>query len=666
MTVNVDVNLRSPIAAIIGGLGSAVGGIGNAIGGAANLAADTIETIGNIAKAGSAAGGEAPDKTVNQENLGLLAAAAQESVKGKATGGGTLPAPRTATKQAPSQNLSTQKLLTIAVKHLESIDATLKSQLQYNVEAAREEAIQQKENEIEGKNNVFTRFADRMKMKAGSAAGTVKEKTMGFAQTAAMIAGAALLLKLSTLKPETIEKLKKSIDTFYEKFKFFFEDVFPILSAAFLGANLGKQAGPWGAFIGAVAGGLIAWGWGLGEKAEKEIAREKQFQEERTKTAGQKIGDALDAYGAALQQQRVAQAEASAMAGTPGEVESQQAVGEAMVKVKKAKESLVKSMKDAGYSDEQIKSITDIKFEDKKQLLEQFEKIGDPANPPKQADATPASQTAGAIPDVAYDIVLGHGKFGRTEDYFDGKKLTQLTVAEVMQFGKNVLQPNSKAAGLGRLPSGELVGDSGVGAFSTNRTTLKGAIAAGIIKPGDVYDKAAQEKVAKWVYDTFNKQSNLNNAFAYFNKTGTRTSGLSFEENKYNIAQGEVGAYAGMTGSGPVAQTVGSGLTALGEGRQALVGLLDQKLARRDADQTQKLAVDQKANEIRENAKKLEDEMRGAALKEEKRKTEVANMSPGAMLAKANQGKLEAIDPNYRTDPNSIISKYFVHFGLAA
>jgi hypothetical protein len=78
------------------------------------------------------------------------------------------------------------------------------------------------------------------------------------------------------------------------------------------------------------------------------------------------------------------------------------------------------------------------------------------------------------------------------------------------------------------------------------------------------------------------------------------------------------------------------------------------------------MAVDQKANEIRQQAVALETAMRGDAKKEQDRKDAANRMTPGGKLAKANQGKMEALDPNYKTDPNNIISKYFVHFGLAA
>jgi hypothetical protein len=664
--IDVDINLRSPIATVIGGVGAAIGGIGNAIGGATKLVGNTIETIGNIAKAGSAAGGDAPDRTVNESNLGLVAAAAQQSVKGKG-GSGTLPARKTATKQKPSQNLSTEKLLSIAVKHLSSIDASLKAQMDYNVQATREEAKQEKENDIEGKNNVFTRFADRMKMKASNAAGAAKEKGMDFAKTAAMIAAAALVMKLSTLKPETIERLKKTIDEFQQKYKWFFEDVLPFLSGAMLGASVGRLGGPWGMLIGAIAGGLLSWGIGeiiRNNRDKKEIDRSIAEPYVPEGDPEKNLKPLTDEEKALLEDFRKAITEARRPIGGKAGQELASGAAQEVERLRPKVRALLKSRRPDLNDAELDKIVSDA------DILAINDAVKKGIAPPKQ-DATKQSQSGG-IPDIAYDIVLGAGKFGRTEDFYDGKKLTQLTVSEAMQFGKDVLQPRSKAAGLGKLPSGEVVGDSGVGAFATNRTTLKGAIAAGIIKPDDIYDKAAQEKVANWVYSYMNKQNNLHNAWAYFQKTGERSSTKSFEEQKYNIAQAEVGAYAGMTGQKPVSGTanaVGNTLTALGNARETFVNALaeqNKNLTPRDPNLTQQMAVDQKANEIRQQAVALENSMRGDAKKEEDRKNAAAQMTPGAKLAKANQGKMEALDPNYKTDSNNIISKYFVYFGLAA
>lgn len=642
---DVNINLRSPIATIIGGLGSAIGGIGNAVGGAAKLAGNSIETIGDIAKAGSAAGGDAPDRTVNESNLGLIAAAAQQNVKGK-SGGGTLPARKTATKQRPSQNLSTEKLLSIAVKHLSSIDTTLKAQMDYNVQATREEAKQEKENDIEGKNNVFTRFADRMKMKASNAASAAKDKGMGFAKTAAMIAAAALVLKLSTLKPETIERLKKTIDEFQEKYKFLFETVFPILGGAFAGAKVGSLGGPWGAFIGFIIGGIAGWGISEVNKIPGKIENEKQFQRDRNKLAGEKVGNALDEYGRAVQQKR----DAEAMVGGP-DPDAMSNVGEAIARVKRKTNVLIAAMKEAGYSDEQIKPIIDLEFTDKIDLSKALEKAGPPANAPKQ-DATKESQSGG-IPAENYDVVWNYGN-----DLKPPKPLTQMTVDEVLAYQKELFDVTKKK-------SKKKEGNTPVGAFQIVKETLEGYKKSGLVKGNELFNAEAQDRVARDIFEK-NKAGNLKDQWAALpNSEKGYYKDYTFDQMKNEITQRELG----QKPTSATANAVGNTLTALGKTRETIVNALaeqNKNLTPRDPNLTQQLAVDQKANEIRQQAVALETAMRGDAKKEEDRKEAAARMSPGGKLAKANQGKMEALDPNYRTDPNNIISKYFVHFGLAA
>ena len=635
----------SPIATIIGGLGSAIGGIGNAVGGAAKLAGNTIETIGDIAKAGSSSAGEAPDRTVNESNLGLIAAAAQQSIKGKG-GGGTLPARKTATKQKPSQNLSTEKLLGIAVKHLSSIDASLKAQMDYNVQATREQAKQEKENDIEGKNNVFTRFADRMKMKASNATGAVKEKGMDFAKTAAMVAAAALVMKLSTLKPETIEKLKKAIDKFQDDYKWFFEDLLPAIGGAWMGANAGRIGGPWGMLIGAIIGGIAGYGIAQFNKIPGKIENENQFQQDRNKIAGEKVGMALDEYGRAVQQKR----DADAMVGGP-DPDAMSNVGEAIAKVTRTSRVLIASMKEAGYSDEQIKPIIDLKFTDKIDLSNALKNAGPPANAPKQ-DATKAPGS-GSIPAEYYNVTWNYGK-----DLKPPKPLTQMTVDEVIAYQKElfaITKKNSKD-GEGHTPTG---------AFQITIDSLRSAKKSGIVKGTELFNAEAQDKIARNIFEK-NKTGNLKKQWAALpNSEKGYYKDYTFDQMKKEIAEREVG----QKPASATAQAVGSTLTALGSARETIVSALaeqNKNLTPRDPNLTQQMAVDQKANEIRQQAVALENSMRGDAKKEQDRKDAIARMSPGAKLAKANQGKLEALDPNYRTDPNNIISKYFVHFGLAA
>lgn len=636
----VEINLRSPIATIIGGVGSAIGGIGNAIGGATKLVANTVKTIGSIAEAGSAAGGDAPDQTVNESNLGLIAAAAQQSVKGKA-GSGTLPARKTATKQRPSQNLSTEKLLSIAVKHLSSIDASLKAQMDYNVQATREEAKQEKENDIEGKNNVFTRLADRMKMKASNAANAAKEKGMGFAQTAAMVAAAALVMKLSSLKPETIERLKKTITEFQEKYKWFFEDLLPFLSGAMLGARIGMIGGPWGMFIGAIAGGLLSWG--LGEIIRNNRDREEINREVATPylpqgDAKNNIAPLTDEEKALLEDFSKAVIQARRPVGGKGGQELASGAAQEAERLRPKVRELLKSRRpdlndaelDQMVSDQDIVAINDaIK------------------------KGVPAPNQENKVPSAYYDVVWNQGR-----DLKPPKPLSQMTVDEVLVYQKQLFDVTKKKSKDGK-------GHTPTGAYQLIAATVAEAKKNGLVKGSTLFNAETQDKIAADLFEK-RKAGNLKETWAALpNSEKGYYKDFTFDQMKKEISERELG----KTPATPVANAVGNTLTALGDVRETFVNALaeqNKNLTPRDPNLTQQLAVDQKANEIRQQAVALENSMRGDAKKEQDRKDAIERMTPGAKLAKANQGKLEALDPNYRTDPNNIISKYFVHFGLAA
>jgi hypothetical protein len=637
---DVNINIRSPIATIIGGIGAAVGGIGNAIGGATSLVGNTIKTIGSIAEAGSAAGGDAPDRTVNESNLGLIAAAAQQSVKGK-SGGGTLPARKAATKQKPSQNLSTEKLLSIAVKHLTSIDANLKAQVDYNVQATRENVKQEKENDIEGKNNVFTRFADRMKMKASNAAGAAKDKGMGFAKTAAMIAAAALVLKLSTLKPETIERLKKTIDEFQDKYKWFFEDVLPFLSGAYAGATIGRIGGPWGMLIGGIAGGLISWGLAefiRNNEDKKQINREVATPYLPQGDAKKNIAPLTNEEKALLEDFSKAVIAARRPIGGKAGQELASGSAQEVERLRPKVRALLKSRRpdlndaelDQMVSDQDVVAIHDAI---------------------KKGVAAPNQENK--IPAAYYDAVWNNGN-----DLKPPKPLSQMTVDEVLVYQKQLFDVTRKK-------SKNNEGNTPVGAFQIIAANIAKAKKSGLVKGTDLFNAEAQDKVARDIFEK-NKAGNLKEQWAALpNSEKGYYKDFTFDQMKKEISERELG----KTPATPVANAVGNTLTALGKTRETIVNALaeqNKNLTPRDPNLTQQLAVDQKANEIRQQAVALETAMRGDAKKEQDRKDAADRMTPGAKLAKANQGKMEALDPNYKTDPNNIISKYFVHFGLAA
>ena len=152
-----------------------------------------------------------------------------------------------------------------------------------------------------------------------------------------------------------------------------------------------------------------------------------------------------------------------------------------------------------------------------------------PATAGDRKDTVGGGQTE--ISDSSYDVVLGYGKFGKVQDKFPGKKLTQLKVSEVYDFQRNVLIPNSS----GKLPHGA---DSGLGAYSINSVTLQTIMNNGVISPNDIFDKSTQDKAAKWLYEYSQKKHNLQNTWNFFKKH-PEASGMSFENVKSSIVHDE-------------------------------------------------------------------------------------------------------------------------------
>lgn len=301
--------------------------------------------------------------------------------------------------------------------------------------------------------------------------------------------------------------------------------------------------------------------------------------------------------------------------------------------------------------------------------------------PAASSDASAARTSAPAAgPDTAYDIVLGYGRYGKPEDYYNGRKLTQLTVAEVIEFGRNVLQPRSKADGLGRLPSGELVGDSGVGAYATNRTTIQTAVSNGIITMDQLYDRAAQDKVARWLYNQ--RQGNLHNTWAYFGKTGQRSSSMTFEEAAPYImaAEGTSGDRLNNMPTAPdggSSSALGAAASAAGDlaagAIKAVAGIAQAGLGAQRKNQTTGSSLtqgmtppvspvpanDNRASEIEDASRRVETAVQLGDQKAAAADIKNTDTPAQASLRKASDdNKIEVIDPSYPGIRGSVIDQY--------
>jgi hypothetical protein len=140
-------------------------------------------------------------------------------------------------------------------------------------------------------------------------------------------------------------------------------------------------------------------------------------------------------------------------------------------------------------------------------------------NPPQwmlDHDAGPPGalgNPGGTIPSQAggagYDAVVGNGKFGTPSG-----KLSDMTVGQAIQFGAQVLKPNTRAAGIGRDSRG-LLGSSAMGAYQITAETIQ-RMAPGVLGrdwQNQKFDGNTQEKLAEAIFN-LNKSGNLHAVWA--------------------------------------------------------------------------------------------------------------------------------------------------------
>lgn len=588
------------------GIGAgAVGGIAQAAGGALRGAGEAIG--GGLKGLGEAVGGalREPDVTINQ--MGLVGSAGQQSVK-VVTGGGTLPARKTASKPTVNSKMPTEKLLQIAVGYLESIDSSLKQQMDFQVQTSREQAQAQKEAEIEGKSNRFSEYADRFKAGVGNKVDAVKNTAMnagaGLLKIAGIGAAMAAALKLGSMDTKELDALKKNIDSFQERFGWIEE----IAAAGGMGAWL---FGPRGAMI-AMAGDIVwqglrklglapnsvggtavagAMGYGAfraGRAAFKLTPYSKNFVGNKFNSARSGLSIAKNTAGV-VNSGTTFRFNGARVGSTAKFFASPKWRNFMAWLAKKGKQKLVKKIETriaiaigsaavaatgAGAVFGAIGILLDIGlslwlvyevYELWKQWNAESEAesvgagdkdISDAAKengPAAAATGTPAAtkladaanDNAQAIPQTAYDIVWANGAYGDPQRDA-GKLLTQMTVDEVLDFQKNVLAPTTKAKqGTVHTP---------VGAYQFVYGTLKGYRDSGVVSGSDIFNAQTQDKLAENLWNS-SRSGDMSKTWAYtFGSSPGQFANTSFESVKDKIISNEVGGYVGMTPSGPASQ----------------------------------------------------------------------------------------------------------------
>lgn len=231
--------------------------VGETIEGIFGLASATVTAAGEAAKGiGSAVGGAlqgalspAPVNVVN--NVGMVGQAA----KSKVTGSGTLPAPPQAgAKPVVNENMPTEKLLTIAIEYLSSIEDTLRAQINTDRLAAQQQAQAEREAAIEGESNEKPSPFKTLGEKLGGLKDNATDRASML--TKAVLGAGALagftLLGLGEMDKTELDALKENWDKFYSQW----EGVINLLKPVW------ENAG-WGTFLGYMlfgARGAVA-GW---------------------------------------------------------------------------------------------------------------------------------------------------------------------------------------------------------------------------------------------------------------------------------------------------------------------------------------------------------------------------------------------------------------------
>lgn len=182
-------------------VGGALSGLGSAIGGALQGAL----TEG--------------DKTI--VNMGIVGEAGRQNVQSpKAIATPPPASERAAAGPSADENMPTKRLLVIALKYLSSIDSTLKSQLDFDVKLARNEAAAEREQQIETagiSSGTFGRIGDATGVTRQS--GSSQSKLVSTLLTAFKAAlGGAAFFTIMGMDQSQFDALERNIAEFKQKY----------------------------------------------------------------------------------------------------------------------------------------------------------------------------------------------------------------------------------------------------------------------------------------------------------------------------------------------------------------------------------------------------------------------------------------------------------------
>ena len=238
-------------------LGKIAAGLGarrlvTAVGGAAARAAGTLSALriaaNTLASTTQAAADASKEKTnTPYVNFGMAGSAGKQKV----TGGGILPARSNVAKPQVSEKMPTAALLDTAVKYLESIDKSLKNQLEFEKRSYEQQVRDEREAIVENKPSFsFSDIKDKFSniksnvSEGASLAGKLAKYALGLGALAAVVA--------SSLDQTELDALKQNVDDFKKSFGWLGE----IGAAVGAGGLLGFLFGGRGV-VGRLKGGLV-------------------------------------------------------------------------------------------------------------------------------------------------------------------------------------------------------------------------------------------------------------------------------------------------------------------------------------------------------------------------------------------------------------------------
>ena len=156
------------------------------------------------------------------------------------------------------------------------------------------------------------------------------------------------------------------------------------------------------------------------------------------------------------------------------------------------------------------------------------------------SSAASGGGSAGGTNGDPFNVVLGNGAYGTPS-----KPITNMSIGEVIDFGRSTLIPNSRAAGVGRDQRG-LIGSSAVGAYQITSETLQryapSVLGSNWREQG--FTPENQDKIARVIYqEAVRNKTPLNKVWASLSpEQGRQLAGRPWEEVRGVIAAGESGA----------------------------------------------------------------------------------------------------------------------------